>query len=146
MLKTLRSCKELNLAMNDFRQDYSNVFSVISHCTQLSCLSLSHCQIPVDIVCANLVLRVFLGEGRKFSKLKFVMLQPLVAPKTQEIVEIIQAFSGVKSLQKLSFLPSLHAFPGVTEVDRQACAFKVVKFCAGLLEAKGRNDIDFVDF
>jgi len=74
------------------------------------------------------------------------MFQPLAALKTQEIIEIIHAFSMVKSLQKLSFLPPLHSFPGLTEVDKQAFAFKIIRFCASLLEAKGRSDIDFVDF
>ena len=120
MLKTLSSCKELNLSMNDFSQSYSVVFNVIANCAQLNCLSISHCQIPTDIICQNLVYGTImnplgslsLSESSRFSKLKVIYVQPFVPPKMHEIIDILHAFSMIKSLQKLSFLPSLYAFPG----------------------------------
>ena len=74
------------------------------------------------------------------------MIEPFIPPRTQEIIDIVHSFSLIKSLQKFSFLPALHAFPGICEVDREVCAFKVIKLCAGILATKGRSDIDFVDF
>ncbi len=120
-LKNLLFCKDLNLSMNDFSQIHSTIFDIIANCAQLNCLSISHCQIPIDLICQNLVFRIFLNqsssalstiETKKFSKLKVVCIQPFVPPKMNEIIDILHAFSLITSLQKLLFLPSLYAFPG----------------------------------
>lgn len=74
------------------------------------------------------------------------MVQAFSPPKTNEIVEILQTFSLIGSLQKLSFLPPLHAFSGRNEDERKANAIKIVQLCAEIFRAKKRSDIDFVDF
>ena len=103
MLKSLRLCKELNLSMNDFSQSYSIVFSIIANCTQLNCLSISYCQIPIEFICQHLVTRIFLNSSKKksilendsldetdqsssFTKLKVIYLQPFTPPKMHEIL------------------------------------------------------------
>ena len=146
ILKSLKSCKELNLSMNDLSHTYPVVFNIISNCYQLNCLSISHCQIPMNIICQNLVLEILLKDSNRFCKLKYVMIQPFTPPKMHEIIDILHAFSLVNSLQKLSFLPGLYAFPGNSDTDRQVFAFKIIKICGSILNAKGRSDIDFVDF
>ena len=146
LVKVLKSCKELNLSMNDFSHSYSSVFSLMSNCTHLNCLSISHCQIPVDVICEKFFDKVILANPKQFSQLKYVMIQPFTPPKMSEIVVILGQLSMVKSLQKMSFLPSLYAFPGNTDTDREANAIQIIRACAGILEAKGRTDIDFVDF
>lgn len=147
MLKTLRSCKELNLSMNDFSQSHTIIFNVISNCTQLNCLSLSYCQIPIDIICQNLVGRILLGENNvsNFPKLKVIYVQPFTPPKMHEILDILHSFSQLKTLQKFCFLPSLYAFPGNNDAEREISAMKVIQICASILESKGRNDIEFIN-
>lgn len=146
MLKSLRSCKELNLSMNDFSLTHSIVFNIISNCYQLNCLSISHCQIPMNIICQNLVLDILLKDSNQFCKLKYLMIQPFTPPKMHEIMGILHALSLVQSLQKLSFLPALYAFPGSCDTDREIYAFKIIRICGSILHAKGRGDVDFVDF
>lgn len=148
MLKCLRSCKELNLSMNDFSQSHTIVFNIISNSTQLNCLSISYCQIPIDIMCQNLVSRVILNplnEPSHFSKLKVIYIQPFTPPKMHEILDILHSFSMVKSLQKFFFLPSLYAFPGTNDYEREINAMKIIQICSSVLESKGRSDIDFIN-
>lgn len=146
ILKSLKSCKELNLSMNDFSNTYTTIFNIISNCDRLNCLSISHCQIPLETICQSLVNKYLLADMKKFSKLKYVMIQPFTPPKMHEIIDVLHTFSLLPSLQKLSFLPSLYAFPGNNENDREHNAIKVIRVCAGILESRGRSDIDFVDF
>jgi hypothetical protein len=176
MLKILRSVKELNLSMNDFSQSHSVVSNIISHCTQLNCLSISYCQIPVDVICQNLVANILLDSNTptsnannststsstspscsstdgeidersesRFSKLKVIYIQPFTPPKMHEIMDIIHAFSRIKSLEKFCFLPSLYAFPGSNDYEREASAMKVIQICSSILESKGRSDIEFIN-
>lgn len=109
-------------------------------------MSISHCQIPVDIICDKFFDKILLANPRQFAKLKYVMIQPFTPPKMTEIVQILTQLSMVKSLQKMSFLPSLYAFPGNTDTERESNAIQIVRACAAILETKGRTDIDFVDF
>lgn len=146
MLKSLRCCKELNLSMNDFSQIFTSVFSLISNCNQLNCLSISHCKIPQSIICQQLVNSIILGESvNKFPKLKVIHMQPFVPPKMNEVIEILTTFSLVKSLQKLCFLPSIYMFPGNNETERETAAIRIIKICCGILQSKGRDDIEFID-
>ena len=148
MLKTLRTCKELNLSMNDFSQSSSLVFNIILNSTQLNCLSISYCQISIDLICQNLVQRILLKASLdpvSFHRLKMVYIQPFTPPKVHEIMDILHAFCSIKSLQKLCFLPSLYAFPGSNEYERESSALRTMQICASVLESKGRNDIDFID-
>lgn len=167
MLKTLCSCKELNLGMNDFSQSHSIVFNIIANCTQLNCLSISYCQIPIEFICQHLVGRVFLNtlsspssrqktsssslssmddeETDSFTKLKVIYLQPFTPPKMHEIIDIIHSFSLIPSLEKMCFLPSLYAFPGANDLEREINAMKVIQICSSILESKGRSDIEFIN-
>ena len=164
MLKTLRSCKELNLSMNDFSQAHSIVFNVIANCTQLNCLSISYCQIPIEFICQHLVGRIILNSPSanpsisnssngglvdettsNFTKLKVIYIQPFTPPKMHEIIDIIHSFSLISSLEKICFLPSLYAFPGANDFEREINAMKIIQICASILESKGRSDIEFVN-
>jgi hypothetical protein len=163
MLQTLGSCKELNLGMNDFSQSYSNVFNIIANCTQLNCLSISYCQIPIEYICQHLVGRVFLNTPQQkkssssfnameedddkdnFTKLKVIYLQPFTPPKMHEIIDIIHSFSLITSLEKMCFLPSLYAFPGANDIEREINAIKVIQICSSIFQAKGRSDIEFIN-
>lgn len=149
MLKSLRTCKELNLSMNDFSQSHSTVFNIISNCTQLNCLSISYCQIPIDIICQNLVARILLpavtNDTIAFSKLKVIYIQPFTPPKMHEILDILHSFCAIKSLQKFCFLPSLYAFPGNNDYERELAAMKVIQVCTSILESRGRGDIEFIN-
>jgi hypothetical protein len=163
MLQTLSSCKELNLGMNDFSQSYSIVFNIIANCTQLNCLSISYCQIPIEYICQHLVGRVFLNTPQQkksssslyameedddtdnFTKLKVIYLQPFTPPKMHEIIDIIHSFSLITSLEKMCFLPSLYAFPGANDIEREINAIKVIQICSSIFQAKGRSDIEFIN-
>lgn len=163
MLKCLKSCRELNLSMNDFSQSHANLFSIIAECQLLNCLSISYCQIPFELICQDLVGGVILGnEGTStvetdgdqaaasvgllpFSNLKYVCIQPFTPPKMHEILDILHAFCLVKSLQRICFLPSLYAFPGSNESERELAADKIIHICEAILESKGRSDIDFIN-
>lgn len=109
-------------------------------------MSISHCQIPVDIICDKFFDKILLANPGQFAKLKYVMIQPFTPPKMTEIVQILTQLSMVKSLQKMSFLPSLYAFPGNTDTERESNAIQIVRACVAILETKGRTDIDFIDF
>jgi hypothetical protein len=151
MLKTLRSCRELNLSMNDFSQSHTILFNIVDNCGQLNCLSISYSQIPIDIICQNLVGRVLLNStetattATNFSKLKYVCIQPFTPPKMHEILDILHSFCLIKSLQKICFLPSLYAFPGANDFERESSAAKIIQICSGILESKGRSDIEFIN-
>jgi hypothetical protein len=148
MLKCMRSCKELNLSMNDFSQSYSTVFNIISNCTQLNCLSISYCQMPYEVICQNLVGEVILNnehDSSYFAKLKVVYIQPFTPPKMHEIIDIVHAFSLIKSLQKVFFLPSLYAFEGTNDHEREKTAVNIIRICARIFESKGRTDIEFIN-
>lgn len=157
MLKVLRTVKELNLSMNDFSQSHSIVSNIISNCTHLNCLSISYCQIPIDVICQNLVGSILLDNNNnntadnndesvtKFSKLKVIYIQPFTPPKMHEIMDIIHSFSRIKSLEKFCFLPSLYAFPGTNDYEREKSATKIIQICSSILESKGRSDIEFIN-
>lgn len=164
MLKCLKSCRELNLSMNDFSQSHANLFSIVAECQLLNCLSISYCQIPFELICQDLVGGVILGgnEATKtvaktngeaaasvgllpFSNLKYVCIQPFTPPKMHEILDILHAFCLVKSLQRICFLPSLYAFPGSNENERELAADNIIHICAAILESKERSDIDFIN-
>ena len=148
ILKCLRSCKELNLSMNDFSQSYSIVFNIISNCIQLNCLSISYSQIPYEVICQSLVNETILknqNDANLFSKLKMVYIQPFTPPKMHEIIDIIHSFSLIKSLQKIFFLPSLYAFSGTNDFEREISAMKIIRICSNIFESKGRNDIEFIN-
>jgi hypothetical protein len=149
MLKCLRTLRELNLSMNDFSQSYSIAFNLLSNCTQLNCLSISYCQIPIEIICQQLVGEIFLNppdlETSDFNKLKVIYVQPFTPPKMHEIIDIIHSFSRMKSLQKLYFLPSLYAFPGVNDFEREVAAMKIIRICSHVFESRGRNDIEYIN-
>jgi hypothetical protein len=158
MLKVLRTVKELNLSMNDFSQSHQLVSNIISNCTQLNCLSISYCQIPIDVICQNLVGNILLNDSdskdennnnnndiKNFSKLKVIYIQPFTPPKVHEIMDIIHAFSKIKSLEKFCFLPSLYAFPGINDYEREQSAMKTIQICSSILESKGRSDIEFIN-
>ncbi len=114
MLKTLKNCRELNLSMNDFSQSHSIVINVILNCLKLNCLSISYCQIPIEILCQNLAVRII---DNNQLQLKVLCLQPFTPPPIHEIIDIIHAFSSLKTLQRFSFLPSLYAFPGSNDYE-----------------------------
>ena len=171
MLATLRTCKELNLSMNDFSQTYQMIATLIGNCTQLNCLSISYCQIPIEAICHDLVGQVLLDTtsnpsssssssssaaastadqqldttATRFSKLKMIQIQPYTPPKIHEIIDILHAFSRIKSLEKFGFLPSLYAFPGTNDYEREKSAIKVIQICNSILESKGRSDIEFTN-
>lgn len=175
MLKCIRSCRELNLSMNDFSQSHASLFSIVASCHMLNCLSISYCQIPFELICQDLVSGVILREDERFvheddnnnnnndesacasataavttsfvpfSLLKYVCVQPFTPPKMHEILDILHSFALVKSLQRICFLPSLYAFPGSNDQEREMAADKIIRICAGILESKGRNDIDFIN-
>lgn len=141
MLKTLKNCRELNLSMNDFSQSNSIVINIIINCLKLNCLSISYCQIPIDILCQQLAKR--LAENQQ-SQLKVVCIQPFVPPPLHELMDILHAFSVLKNLQRLYFLPSVYAFPGSNDYERENAAFEVYQVCSSILDARGRSDIDFL--
>jgi hypothetical protein len=145
MLKCLKSCKELNLSMNDFSQSHTILFNIISNCCQLNCLSLSYCQISFELICQDLVGNILLKKEKNFNNLKYVCIQPFTPPKMYEIMDILHAFSMLKSLQRLCFLPSLYAFPGNNDYERELAADKIILTCGGILESKGRSDIEFIN-
>lgn len=143
MLKCLRSCKELNLSMNDLSQSYTIVFSIIKSCTQLICLSISYSQIPIDAICQNLATTSNLNA--ELTKLKVLFIQTFTPPKMHEIIDILHSFSSLSSLQKICFLPSLYAFPGVNDSERELSAMKILRVCSSILESQGRSDIELFD-
>lgn len=145
MLKSLRTCKELNLSMNDFSHVHTLVFNLIGNCIRLNCLDISHCKIQTTLICQHLVNRIILNNNDNHSKLKVIYIQPFLPPKMNEIIEIITSFCQIKSLQKLYFLPSPYAFPGSNAVDRETAAIRIIKICYGILKSKGRSDIEFID-
>lgn len=181
MLKCLhKSCRELNVSMNDFSQSHAQLFNMVANCPLLTCLSISYCQIPFELICQDLVDGVIMSASmdddddnddhkdndeenddnsksasssssslmipiRPFSRLKYVCVQPFTPPKMHEILDILHAFSSVKSLQRLCFLPSLYAFPGSNDQERELAADKIIRICAAILDSKSRNDIDFIN-
>lgn len=157
MLKALRSCKELNLSMNDFSQSHTILFNIIGNCVHLNCLSISYCQIPIDIICqlarilsaaaaqANEQNDERASAAAAFSQLKVVFIQPFTPPKMHEIIDLIHSFSALTSLQKFFFLPSLYAFPGNNDLEREASAMSIITTCSSILESKNRGDIEFVN-
>lgn len=159
MLKCLRTCKELNLSMNDFSQSHSAVFNVVAQCGQLNCLSISYCQIPFDLICQELVANIILSGGasltsraadndknsNNFTQLKYICIQPFTPPKMHEILDILHAFCSIKSLQRICFLPSLYAFPGSNDQERELAADKIILICGSILESKARMDIEFIN-
>ena len=62
-----------------------------------------------------------------------------------EIIDIIHAFSSLKSLQRFSFLPSLYAFPGSNDYERESNAMEIYQICGSVFDAKGRSDIEFLN-
>jgi hypothetical protein len=148
MLKSLRTLKELNLSMNDFSQSHTIVFNIIANCPLLNCLSISYCQIATEIICQQLAQRILLNnsnDNNYFAKLKVVYIQPFTPPKMYEIIDILHAFSSIKTLQKLCFLPSLYAFPGTNDYERELNAMKIIQVCSSVLESKARSDIEFIN-
>jgi hypothetical protein len=142
MLKTLKYCRELNLSMNDFSQSHSIVINVILNCTKLNCLSISYCQIPIEILCQNLAARLIENNN---LQLKVVCIQPFTPPPMHELIDIMHSFSLLKSLQRFSFLPSLYAFPGSNDYERENNALETYQICNSVLDAKGRSDIEFLN-
>jgi hypothetical protein len=170
MNQVLENCRELNLSMNDLSQCWKPLFSIISSCHHLNCLSISYCQIPIDIICSQLASNIILLASSKknktkklsssnelvrniidpdqfvpFSKLKVIYIQPFIPPKMHEIMDILHVFSAVKSLQKLHFLPSLYAFPGENDYEREQNALRTIQICTAILESKSRSDIEFIN-
>lgn len=143
MLKCLKSCRELNLSMNDFSQSHSILFEIISNCSQLNCLSVSYCQISFDLICQDLVGKIICKADDTFSRLKYLCVQPFTPPKMHEILDILHSICDIKSLQRVCFLPSLYAFPGANDQEREMAAEKMIRICAGILESRGRMDIEF---
>lgn len=139
MLKLLKNCSELNLSMNDFSQSYMNLFNIIHNCVDLYCLSISYCQIPMEIICQQLV------NHLASLPLKVICIQPFTPPPIHELIDIIHAFCAIKTLQKFSFLPSLYAFPGSNDFEREQTAMEVYQICSSVLEAKNRSDIEFMN-
>ncbi len=136
MLKTLRNCRELNLSMNDFSQAYMILINVVVNCKKLNCLSISYCQIPVEIICQQL------SSHLVDTKLKILFLQSFTPPPMHEILDLIHCFCKIKSLQKFCFLPSLYAFPGSNDYERESNAMDLYQVCFNVFEAKNRSDID----
>lgn len=142
MIKTLRNCRELNISMNDFSQSYSIVFNIISSCLKLNCVSISYCQIPIEAICQQLVPRIM---ENKELQMKLIYIQPFTPPPIHEIIDIIHAFSAMKTVQKLCFLPSLYAFPGSNDFERENIAMEIYQICYSILDARGRSDIEFIN-
>jgi hypothetical protein len=51
----------------------------------------------------------------------------------------------IKSLQKVFFLPSLYAFHGTNDLEREITAVKTIRICSNVFESRGRGDIEFIN-
>lgn len=129
--------RELNLSCNDLRGGLEqSVVLLLKKMPQLTCLSLSHCQL-------NTHQQILIAEEcKKSPRLKVLSMQGYTPLSQNDYLELLRICAQLRGLQKVVLFPKAYGFPGNNEGEREMNRLATLKICYRYLAMRGREDIE----